>query len=148
MRLNVASVDCVEQQVSDLNNTSDHDLRVCLVDDDPSVLKATGRLLSSAGWKTEPFTDPVVFLRYAEASHPPLVVLDIWMPVMSGLEVQAKLRSVSPSTQVVVLTSKDDPSVRSEALAAGAAAFFLKPPPDDEFLERIDSICRDLGGSN
>ena len=125
-----------------------HNVTVCLVDDDPSVLRATGRLLSSAGWKTEPFTDPTVFLRYAEASHPALVVLDIWMPVMTGLEVQAKLGCVSPSTQVIVLTSKDDPSVRSKALDAGAAAFFLKPPPDAEFLERIESICQDLDGSN
>ncbi|MFL6590123.1 MAG: PleD family two-component system response regulator [Chthoniobacterales bacterium] len=124
-----------------------HNVTVCLVDDDPSVLKATCRLLSSAGWKTESFTDPAAFLRYAEISHPPLVVLDIWMPVMNGLEVQARLRCVSPSTEVVVLTSKDDPSVRSKALQGGAAAFFLKPPPNEEFLERIDSICRELDGS-
>jgi len=130
-----------------LNRSTCHNVTVCLVDDDPSVLKATGRLLSSAGWKTEPFTDPAAFLRYAEASHPPLVVLDIWMPAMTGLEVQGKLRSVSPDTQVVVLTSKDDPSVRSKALEAGAAAFFLKPPPNDEFLERIESICDDLNGT-
>jgi two-component system response regulator HydG len=138
------SVDWVAPQVSDLNNTADnHDLTVCLVDDDPSVLKATGRLLSSAGWKTESFTDPVAFLRYAEDSHPPVVILDIWMPRMTGLEVQAKLRCVSPATRVVVLTSKDDPCVRSKALEGGASAFFLKPPSDEEFLNRIESICRE-----
>jgi PleD family two-component response regulator len=149
----LAQSDCenpggTREQGIKLTRPTHHNVTVCLVDDDPSVLKATGRLLSSAGWKTEPFTDPVVFLRYAEASHPPLVVLDIWMPVMSGLELQAKLRSVSPSTQVVVLTSKDDPSVRTKALDAGAAAFFLKPPPNDEFLERLESICQSLNGSN
>lgn len=117
---------------------------ICLVDDDPSVLKATGRLISSAGWKVELFCDPPAFLRYAEDARPPLVILDIWMPVMSGLEVQAQLRSVSPDTRVIVLTSKDDPSIRSKALAAGASAFFLKPAPDDEFLREIQSICHDL----
>ena len=132
---------------SNLKTTNKHDLTICLVDDDPSLLKATGRLLSSAGWKTESFTDPLEFLRHAERNRPPLVVLDIWMPRMNGLEVQKKLRSVSPSTKVIVLTSKDDPSVRSRALEEGASAFFLKPEPDDEFLERIESICRDLNGN-
>ena len=134
-------------ETSNLKTTNNHDLTICLVDDDPSVLKATGRLLSSAGWKTESFTDPLEFLRHAERNRPPLVVLDIWMPRMNGLEVQKKLRAVSPSTKVIVLTSKDDPSVRSRALEEGASAFFLKPAADDEFLERIESICRDLNGN-
>ena len=133
----------IEQGISVLENAAvNRDLVVCLVDDDPSLLKATARLLSSAGWKTTSFTDPAEFLRYAEAGRPPVVVLDILMPAMSGLEVQSRLRSISPDTRVVILTSKDDPIVRSKALAAGASAFFLKPPPDGEFLREIETICR------
>ena len=120
-------------------NTQNHNSTICLVDDDPSVLKSTGRLLSSAGWKVESFSDPGSFLRHAEANHPPLAVLDIWMPSMNGLEVQKRLRLVSPETCVIVLTSKDDPSVRSRALAGGASAFFLKPAPEDAFLKEIES---------
>ena len=135
----------IQEKVFRVNTESDYrNITVCLVDDDPSVLKATARLLSSAGWKTESFTDPVAFLRYAEEHNPPLVILDIWMPEMSGLEVQERLRTISPSTRVVILTSKDDPSISSKALDAGASAFFLKPPPDDEFLNEIESICRDV----
>ena len=81
---------------------------VCLLDDDPSVVKATSRLLSSAGWKVDSFTDPFEFLRHAESCQPRVVVLDILMPAMNGLEVQTRLRSVSPSTRVIVLTAKDD----------------------------------------
>ena len=114
-------------------------LTVCLVDDDPSVLRATGRLLSSAGWKVVSFTDPIVFLRYAQTHRPQVVVLDILMPIMNGLEVQTQLRAVSPSTRVVVLTSKDDPSVRNIAMDAGASAFFLKPVDHDEFLAGVQS---------
>jgi FixJ family two-component response regulator len=112
---------------------------VNLLDDDPSVVKATGRLLSSAGWKVESFTDPFEFLRHAETCQPRVVVLDILMPAMNGLEVQKRLRSISPSSRVVVLTSKDDASVRAEALNYGAAAFFIKPVDDDEFLAGIES---------
>lgn len=113
--------------------------RVCLLDDDPSVVKATSRLLSSAGWKVESFTDPFEFLRHAETCQPKVVVLDILMPAMNGLEVQKRLRNVSPSSRVVVLTSKDDASVRTEALNYGAVAFFIKPVDDDEFLAGIES---------
>ena len=114
-------------------------LTICLVDDDPSVLKATSRLLSSAGWKVQAFTDPREFLRYAQNHRPKVVVLDILMPIMNGLEVQSRLREVSPSSRVVVLTSKDDPSVRSTAMDTGAAAFFLKPVDDDAFLAGVES---------
>ena len=112
---------------------------VCLVDDDPSVLKATGRLLSSAGWKVEAFSDPREFLRYAQVNRPKVVVLDILMPIMNGLEVQSRLRELSPSSRVIVLTSKDDSSVRSKAMDTGASAFFLKPVDDDAFLAGIES---------
>lgn len=112
---------------------------VFLLDDDPSVLKATSRLLSSAGWTAETFTDPHSFLVHVERQRPPVVVIDIWMPQMNGLEVQARLRSVSPSTQVIVLTSKDDPSVRSRAMDAGASAFFLKHVDDDGLLAGVAS---------
>ncbi len=116
-----------------------HALTVCLIDDDPSVLKATGRLLSSAGWKVKSFSDPHEFLRYAETNRPKVVILDILMPIMNGLEVQSRLRELSPSSRVVVLTSKDDPSVRSKAMDTGASAFFLKPVDDDAFLAGVQS---------
>jgi FixJ family two-component response regulator len=105
------------------------------------VLKATSRLLASSGWKVESFLDPVVFLRYAEASSPRVAVLDVIMPVMNGLEVQIRLQTVSPSTRVIILTSKDDPSVRSKAMAAGASGFFLKPVNDNEFLAGIEAAA-------
>ena len=116
-------------------------LTVCVVDDDPSVLKAMSRLLSADGWKAVSFLDPIAFLTYAEAHHPEVVVLDILMPVINGLEVQTRLRMLSPSSRVLVLTSKDDPSVRSKALDAGASAFFLKPVNDAQFLAAIESAA-------
>jgi len=114
-------------------------LTVCLVDDDLSVLKATGRLLSFAGWSVEPFADPVAFLRYAEIHHPRVVVLDIRMSPMNGLEVQTRLQRLSPATRVIILTSKDDPLVRSRAINAGASAFFLKPAGHQDFLASVRS---------
>ena len=67
---------------------------VYLLDDDSSVLKSTGRLLDSAGWKVEVFTDPIAFLDRAATHCPDVAVIDILMPVMNGLEVQTRLRRV------------------------------------------------------
>jgi FixJ family two-component response regulator len=110
---------------------------VCLLDDDPSVLKGLGRLLSSADLHEETFSDPEEFLRYARIHRPAVALLDVCMPQMSGLEVQSRLRGISPSTRVIVFTGKDDPLVRSTALNAGASAFFIKPFDDEELLTAI-----------
>jgi FixJ family two-component response regulator len=110
---------------------------VYLLDDDPSVLKSTGRLLDSAGWKVAVFTDPIAFLEQAAMHFPDLAVIDILMPQMSGLEVQTRLRSISPSTRVIVLTAKDDPLVREVAMNAGASAFFIKGVESGEFLAGV-----------
>jgi two-component system response regulator FixJ len=112
---------------------------VCLVDDDTSVLKATARLIESAGLEAAPFTSPHEFLRYAKTAQPRLAVLDVRMPLMSGLELQACLRDVSETTQVIILSSWDDPAVRAQAMSAGALAFFLKPVSPGEFLSVIES---------
>ena len=114
---------------------------VFLLDDDPSILKSTGRLLDSAGWKVEAFTDPIEFLERASTHCPDVAVIDILMPEMNGLEVQTRLRRVSPSTRVIVLTAKDDPSVRRKAMNAGASAFFIKGVESGEFLAGVKAAA-------
>ena len=114
---------------------------VYLLDDDPSILKATRRLLDSVGWKVEAFSDPIAFLEHAAIHCPELAVIDIVMPDMNGLEVQTRLRRVSPSTRVIVLTAKDDPSVRRMAMNAGASAFFIKGVESGEFLAGVKAAA-------
>jgi FixJ family two-component response regulator len=116
-------------------------LTVCLLDDDPSILKSTRRLLDSTGWKVEAFTDPIAFLEHAAMHCPSVAVIDILMPDMNGLDVQTRLRRASPSTRVIVLTSKDDPLVRMTAMNAGASAFFIKGVESKEFLAGIKAAA-------
>jgi two-component system response regulator FixJ len=110
---------------------------VCLLDDEPSVLKGLGRLFSSADLDAETFSDPEEFLRYARTHRPAVALVDVCMPQMSGLEVQSQLRKISPSTRVIIFTGKDDPLVRSTALNAGASAFITKPFDDEELLTAV-----------
>jgi DNA-binding response OmpR family regulator len=105
-------------------------------------LKSTSRLLLSAGFSVEPFLDPQGFLSYAMANQPRLLVLDISMPLMHGLEVQERLREISPRTQVIVLTAKDDPALRSRAIKLGAARYLIKPVEDEEFLCGVETVLR------
>ncbi len=110
---------------------------VCLLDDDPSVLKGLGRLLSSADMHAETFSDPEKFLGYARIHRPAAALVDVCMPQMSGLEVQSRLHEISPSTRVIIFTGKDDPLVRSTALNGGASAFIIKPFDDEELLTAV-----------
>ncbi len=110
---------------------------VCLLDDDPSVLKGLGRLFSSADLDAKTFGDPNEFLRYAQTHRPAVALIDVCMPLMNGLEVQSQLAKISPSTRVIIFTGKDDPLVRSTALNAGASAFLTKPFDDEELLTAI-----------
>jgi len=114
---------------------------VSLLDDDPSVLKATSRLLDSVGWQVNAFTDPITFLEHAATQCPDLAIIDILMPEMSGLEVQTRLRCISPSTRVIMLTARDDPAVRRMAMNAGASAFFVKGVESDEFLAGVKATA-------
>jgi FixJ family two-component response regulator len=110
---------------------------VCLLDDDPSVLKGLGRLFSSAGLHAETFSDPQKFLEYARIHRPAVALVDVCMPQMSGLEVQSRVREISPSTRIIIFTGKDDLLVRSTALNAGASAFINKPFDDEELLTAV-----------
>ena len=110
---------------------------IWLLDDDASMLKALGRLLNSAGFVVEKFSDPADFLSTLEQRECHVAVLDVWMPDMNGLEVQAHLRRDSPKTRIIFITGRDDPSVRQTALDAGAFAFLAKPFEDEVLLQLI-----------
>src|SRR5881227_1490805 len=69
---------------------------IWLLDDDASMLRALGRLLNSAGFTVEKFSNPADFLSELQQRECRVAVLDVWMPDMNGLEVQACLRRDSP----------------------------------------------------
>ena len=65
---------------------------ICVVDDDPSMLKALERLLLSVGWCARFFREPLHFLKYATLNPVRVALIDIWLPGMSGLELQKQAR--------------------------------------------------------
>ena len=112
--------------------------KICLLDDDPSMLKALNRLLSSAGLEAQLFSEPLGFLSYVIRNSVPVAVIDIWLSTgMNGLDVQTKLQGVSPETRVIISTADNHDSVRNAAIKAGAIAYFVKPFDEDAFLATV-----------
>ena len=115
---------------------------ISIVDDDASVRISIEQLLDSDGLKAQSFEDPEEFLAHARSHAVPLAVLDIWMPRMSGLELQKQLQVVSPNTKVIVITAREIPAIRAAALEDGAFAFLLKPFDDEVFLSVVHQALR------
>lgn len=121
-----------ESKVCTFDNAS-----VCLLDDDLSMLKALERLLKSDGFNVDRFQEPAAFLAAIAKAPCRVAILDVWMPDMNGLEVQAALQKESPATRIIFISGRDDPSVRQTALEAGAFGFLSKPFDDEVFLQLV-----------
>jgi FixJ family two-component response regulator len=110
---------------------------VCLVDDDPLVLNSLRHLLASDGIATRSFDKAETFLAHIEVNPVALVVLDIWMERVTGLDVLARLCVGSPQTRVIVITARDDLAARATAMQSRPVAFFIKPFSDEKFLAAV-----------
>ena len=94
-------------------------------------------MLTSAGYVVQAFSEAAPFLAYVSTNRVDLVVLDIWMKQITGLEVLARLCSLSPQTRIIILTGREDPAVKLIATQVGAVGFFLKPFDDEQFLAAV-----------
>jgi FixJ family two-component response regulator len=121
---------------------------VCLVDDDHLVLRSTGLLLASEGFVVRQFDKGEDFIAYVASHDVPLVVLDIWMEEMTGLEVLARLCATSPQTHVIVITGHEDTAARILAMQFGTVAFLIKPFDDEQFLEVVHRALGHLSESS
>jgi FixJ family two-component response regulator len=83
------------------------------------------------------FNDPRLFLEHAKEHQVALVIIDVWMPELSGLEVQRLLQTIAPSTPVIIMTARDDPGMDRLAFTQGAVGFFTKPFNDSAFLDAV-----------
>jgi FixJ family two-component response regulator len=115
---------------------------ICILDDDASVRHSIVQLLDSDGLKAQSFEDAEVFFAHVRSYAVPLALLDVWMPEMSGLQVQARLREVSPETKVIVITGRETPAIRAAALEGGAFAFLVKPFDDEAFRSLVREALR------
>jgi FixJ family two-component response regulator len=117
---------------------------ICVLDDDSSVLSSLKELLASDGFEAETFDSPDEFFAYTQDHAVKVAVLDVWMPVTSGIEVQERLHELSPETQVIMITAREEAAVRAVALEGGAFAFLVKPFDDEAFLTLVRNALREV----
>ena len=113
---------------------------IAIVDDDESVCRAIKRLVRSAGMEANTFTSGQEFIDLVEGMpwlRVECVVLDVQMPKLNGLEVQARLAQKGNAIPVIFITAHDELGVREKALAAGAVAFLRKPFNDELFIKTL-----------
>jgi len=115
---------------------------VAIVDDEKAVCRAIGRLVTSAGFKSEIFSSAEEFLRSCRERQPDCLILDLSLPGMSGLELQQQLATDRCRTPIVVVSAHDDPLSRSQALQGGAVAFLGKPFDDEALLQAVHSAMK------
>jgi DNA-binding NarL/FixJ family response regulator len=113
--------------------------RVLIVDDHPLTREALAGLLSANGFEVVgQASGGAEAIELAAGLHPGLVVLDLTMPEMDGLEALPRLREAAPDAAIVVLTASEDDTNLLSAIRGGAAGYLLKSEPP----ERIVSFLR------
>ena len=112
-------------------------VRVAIVDDDPSVRRALGRLLRASGYETSTFDTGPAFLAAARGLAPACVVMDFQMPGMTGPEVYLNLVEAGLRIPTIVITAHDAGPCRQRCAAAGIAVCLDKPLERDVVLSAV-----------
>jgi FixJ family two-component response regulator len=117
-----------------------------VVDDDPSVRKALGRLLRSAGFQAETFESAQEFLRHPRPEEPACLVLDVQLPGLDGLGLQQSLAEANVALPIVFITGHADIPMSVRAMKAGAVDFLPKPFEDHQLLTAVQqAVAKDDG---
>lgn len=113
---------------------------VMVVDDDASMRSALRRLFASAHIASEHYASGAEFLAHAQLERPGCIVLDVGMPGMSGLEVQARLKQRHVDLPVIFLTGSAQIPIAVAAMREGAMDFVEKPFDDDDLVARVRNV--------
>lgn len=112
---------------------------VLLIDDDADVREAVGRLLRSAGWKTEAFASASEFRARLPIDGAGCVILDVSMPEMTGPQLHAWMREHALAWPVIYLSGRCDVPTTVQAMKHGALDVLLKPADADVLLDAVAS---------
>lgn len=117
--------------------------RVLVVDDEATIVEIVGRYLERAGYEASGAADGFEALEQAAAQRPDLVVLDLMLPGIDGIEVMRRLRELpGPPLAVILLTARGEESDRLVGLRQGADDYVVKPFSPAELVARVSAVLR------
>jgi two-component system response regulator MprA len=122
--------------------------RVLVVDDDPRILEALRRALTLKGFAVSTAEGGEPALSLLGLGSPDVLVLDVAMPDVDGIEVCRRLREAGDRTPVLMLTARDAVADRVTGLEAGADDYLVKPFALEELIARLRALLRRSGGDN
>jgi two-component system OmpR family response regulator len=122
-------------------------VRVLVVDDEPVLAELVSMALRYEGWDISTAGDGATAIALARDQPPDVVVLDVMLPDMSGLDVLAKLREQIPGLPLLLLTAKDSVEDRIAGLTAGGDDYVTKPFSLEEVVLRLRALLRRTGVS-
>ncbi len=115
--------------------------RILIIEDDEGILRVLRRALTYEGYQVETALEGEAGLSHAREWRPDLVILDLMLPGMDGLEVTQRLRT-DGNIPILMLTAKDNITDRVQGLDAGADDYMTKPFDLDELLARVRALLR------
>jgi two-component system, OmpR family, KDP operon response regulator KdpE len=118
--------------------------RVLVVDDEPQITRVLKTVLTSQGYQVRTAAEGETALTSLSEWHPELVITDLYMPRMDGVELCRRIRAVS-SIPIIVLSVKGEERIKVEALDSGADDYVTKPFGADELLPRVRAALRRRG---
>jgi DNA-binding response OmpR family regulator len=121
---------------------SDRPVRVLVVEDDQEIAQVLQRSLRMEGYDVKLTADGVKALDETQAFLPDLIVLDLGLPGMDGIEVARQLRRDEDDTPILILTARDALDSRVEGLDVGADDYLVKPFERQELLARMRALLR------
>jgi FixJ family two-component response regulator len=131
------SPDEVISKAPERESMSSFKTTVCIVDDDPSVLKSTTRLIESAGFRTKAFDNGPAFLGARLPRGPKCLILDLRMPGLGGLDLQREMAGRGLDMPIIFLTGHGNIHSSVVAMKAGAVDFLTKPVPAETLLGAV-----------
>jgi DNA-binding response OmpR family regulator len=116
--------------------------RIIVIEDDPSILRGLQLNLGMEGYTVRSAGDGETGLQLARTEHPDLVVVDVMLPRLGGLEVVREIRKGDPDLPILILSAKGQEGDKVAGLRLGADDYMVKPFGLKELLARIDALLR------
>ncbi len=116
---------------------------VFVVDDEPDMAQLIAASLRLSGFRVRTFSDPVEAMKALEGAHPDVVVTDVKMPGVDGMEVLRHARDLHPKSGVIMVSGYVEDDQAKEAVDQGALAFLPKPFSRKQVVDVIDRFLAD-----